>query len=401
MRLWRRVSPEERFAGQVLDAVRATGRVAKASYDREAFAVRFQREAEGDSGWIYLHNTFRETMGARRSERAEKIRRLVAAVVDTSPMDSDWTAARPLLRPVLRGVAFGQGAPEAGLAMMSRPALPYLVELVVIDQPTSMAYVPAERAATWGVTPDEVFRAARANLAPNALAVAQGERRDQPAVIRFVDSGDSYFTSMLLVDGFLASLAPLVGGTPVAFIPDKDALVVMSDDDPGGLTSTFEVIESEYREAVRQLSPMGYTVDGAGRVVPYRAAEPGPLAKRLHRAAILLAAAEYGGQKEALEARHERDGVDVFVGSVMALEGPDGSTFSVAVWVDECDMLLPEADFVYFQSPDREGFAVPWPIVMAETSLTAEPGLAPARYRVAAWPDAPVLERLEAEAVAL
>ena len=41
----------------------------------------------------------------------------------------------------MRGAAFGQtGQPDTG-QLLARPALPNLVELVVVDEPTSMAYV--------------------------------------------------------------------------------------------------------------------------------------------------------------------------------------------------------------------------------------------------------------------
>jgi hypothetical protein len=397
----RRGSPRDRFAKQVLEAVLATGAVARAWYEPEAFAVRFQRGDDGDTGWIYLHNTFRETEDASRSERQERVRRLVAAVVHEPRVDRGWDEVRPRLRPVLRGATFGQGMSNGDSALLSRPALPYLVELVVVDEPTSMAYVLEHHAREWGVDADEIFAAAHANLAPRATSATQGEPRDGPAMIRFVDTGDAYFTSMLLIDGFLAGLTPRVGGRPVAFVPDKDTLAVLGDDHPEALAQFYEMMEHEYRDAVRSLSPVGYTTDDSGRVVPYRTTEPGPLANRVHRAEVMLAAAEYNAQKEALDARHERDGVDLFVATVMAVERPDGSTFSVSVWTDNCDTLLPETDHVFLQSSEREAFAVPWPIVAAEASFAPVPGISPPRFRVRTWPDEPVLHRLRAESINL
>jgi hypothetical protein len=401
MGLLRRGTPQERFAKQVLDAVLASGRVAQAWYEAEAFAVRFQRDGETDTGWIYLHNTFHETADASRAERAERIRRLVAAVVETPRIDRGWDAVRPMLRPVLRGSAFGKGISADDIALLSRPALPFLVELVVVDEPTSMAYVMEHHAREWGVEPAEIFATARANLAPQAASVTAGERHEGPALIRFIDTGDGYFTSMLLLEGFLAGLTGRVGGRPVAFAPDKDSLMVVAGDNDDELARLYEMIEGDYRDAVRSLSPVGYTVDDGGRVVPYRATEPGTLANRVHRAEVVLAANEYNAQKQVLDARHERDDIDIFVATVMAVERPDGSTFSVSVWTDDCDTLLPETDHVYLQSSDREPFAVPWPIAASETSLVPEPGYAPARYRVRTWPEEAVLRRLRAEAINL
>ena len=45
----RKGSPRDRFAKQVLEAVLATGAVARAWYEPEAFAVRFQRGDDGEA----------------------------------------------------------------------------------------------------------------------------------------------------------------------------------------------------------------------------------------------------------------------------------------------------------------------------------------------------------------
>jgi hypothetical protein len=401
MGLLRRGSPRDRFAKQVLEAVLASGAVARAWYEPEAFAVRFQRGDDGDTGWIYLHNTFRETEDVSKAERQERVQRLVAAVVHEPRVDRGWDDVRPRLRPVLRGATFGQGMSNGDSALLSRPAMPYLVELVVVDEPTSMAYVLEHHAREWGVEAGEIFAAAHANMATTAASAMSGDHRDGPAMIRFVDTGDAYFTSLLVIGGFLAGLAPRVGGRPVAFVPDKDTLTVISGDHPDALAHFYEMMENEYRDAVRSLSPVGYTVDDAGRVVPYRTTEPGPLANRVHRAEVMLAAAEYNAQKETLDERHERDGVDIFVATVMAVERPDGSTFSVSVWTDNCDTLLPETDHVFLQSSEQEAFAVPWPIVATEASFVPEPGYSPRRFRVRTWPTEAVLTRLRAESINL
>ena len=395
----------EKFAQQVLDAVRATGKIATATYDADDFAIVFQRDAgDNETGRIFLHNTFHETAELGRRERADRIRQLVSVFMEAQSRELPWAQAKNKLRPVLRGVSYGAGMLQSAtvdsqVRMLSRPALPYLVELVVIDEPTSMAYVTSARLPEWGVSADEVFHTARANLAQGASGVTQRPGSSERAMVRFIDSGDSYFTSMLLLDGFLAGLAPRVGGRPIAFVPDKNTLMVIAGDRPETLPDLFGIIEQEFSESVRSISPVAYTVNDTGRVIPYQAPPGHPeLARAVHRAEVLLAAGEYGGQKEALEAAHERSGVDIFVGSVLLAERPDRSLFSVAVWPPDVDTLLPEADYVAFPSEDDQ-VTVPFEDVAREASLLPEPDYQPARYRLTAWPGPAVMDRLRAQAV--
>jgi hypothetical protein len=390
----------------VLDAVQATGHMERAWYDEPDFSIRYHRRgASGESGRIYLYNTFHETAGLELAERAARVRRLVDTVVSTTDQPESWDGVRPKLRPVLRSVSFGLGVPGATTVdsprrLLARPAMPYLNELVVVDEPTSMAYVTRARLAEWDVTADEVFAAARDNLAGGAAAVTRDRSEDgRPQLIRFVDSGDGYFVSMLLVDGFLAGLADRVGGRPVAFIPDKDTLMI-GPDQPGGLPQLYEMVEAQYREAPRRISPVAYTVDEHGRVVPYQAPAGTELELVVHRAEVLLASGEYAAQKEALEAAHEESGTDIFVASVLVAERPDQSLFSVAVWDRDVDALLPVADYLAFQPTDPQ-LVVPFDVAVREAYLVPEPDYQPVRYRVAAWPGSEVMDRLRAWVVDL
>ncbi len=370
--------------------------VRRARLDDETFAVRYDTATSGESAWFFLDNLYRETAAASRAHRRARIGQLIDAAMDATELPP-WPQIRPLLRPVLRSDSFGLGTPFDRPGRFCRPALPYLSEYVVIDRPTSMTYVTAERVAEWGVAPGEVFAAARANLAePASRAVATLTTRARQ-IVRFVDDGDAYFASWLLLDGFLAQAAERLGGPVVAFVPDTSTLMIM-EADPVGVTGVLGVVGDQYNTAARALSPMAYTADGTGVVGVYRTDEPGELADRLHRAELQLAAGEYAAQRQVLQAEFERDGVDVFVGDLLVAGRPNGSQFSVAVWPDDCHALLPAADFVGFVQAGRP-VTVPFPIVRAEAGLTPEPGLWPARYRVTAYPPERVLARLFDESV--
>jgi hypothetical protein len=394
-------SPRERFARQVLRTVQASGLVASARYDEANFSIEFQLIGDSNRGRIYLENTFRETERASIQERSMRIRRLIDTVLGANGTEP-WLQARGKLRPVLRAATFGLGVGNGSVGYVSQPALPFLVEAVVVDEPTSMAYVSQRQLAEWGVSADEVFATARANLAAQ-VPPADETPATKPAVIRFVETGDAYVTSMLLVDGFLAGLGPRVSGRPVAFVPDRDTLIVVGEH-PGLLATVYGMVEEQYRQAPRSVSPVGYTVDDRGAVVPYVAPAGSELERVVHRAEVLLAATEYAAQKNVLDADHERRGIDnLFVGSLLVAERPDSSAVSIAVWAEDGDALLPQADVVAFP-PDTPAdgvtpLTVPFDVVAREASLVPEPDYNPPRYRVTRWPDENVMAHLLAHAV--
>jgi hypothetical protein len=349
-----------RLASQVIRRLGRAG-VADARYDASAFAVRFTRGGDDVPTVIQLAGLLADRSGNRRERRA-RTDRFVAGFLSTPGMPANWTAARPLLRPVLRG---GTPMPMGVDAPVRRTVLPYLAEYVVIDQPDTMTYLSSDQLAGWGVTADEVFAAGRANLSG---AVLQGVA-DEPTVVQFMDDGDAYWTSHLLLDGWLGRLAEQVGGVPVAFAPERGSLIVAADGS-AQLPVLFGQAERAYAKSPYAISPMAYVSDEHGHTVPYPAPEGHPLHGCVRRAEAVLAVAEYARQAMSLDA----DALELrLVGS-----GPDDWR-TRAVWARDEPALLPLADEVLM------GDAVtPWAQVQA--ALTSVPDLEPPRWRAQRWP---------------
>ena len=303
-----------------------------------------------------------------------------------------WAAVRPRLLPVLRGVTMPAGHPSMR-PPLRRQAMPFLAEMVVIDQPSSMIYIGAERLRTWGVTADEVFAAARKNLAAR-VRHPSGPPPDGPVMLRFVDDGDAYWTSCLLLDGWLATLADRVDGRPVAFAPDRSSLIVVADRSEA-LESLFEMVESDYLHEPRAISPMAYVSDDNGRTVPYDAPPGHPLHHWVRRAERILGAREYAHQRAILSGRYA--GAELVE---LALSTPsDRSIFTTATWPRARSVLLPRADFIAFVSDTDAPFVVPWPEAVEHALLRPMGGLEPARYRVDDWPAEPALATLRGVAI--
>ncbi|MER7001957.1 hypothetical protein ABT297_02780 [Dactylosporangium sp. NPDC000555] len=389
-----RGTPHERFARRVLTAMRDAG-VAQARYLPEQFAIEVRRDSKTDSpGIAYLGNLFRECARAGRAERRERIATFLSAVIYNPGAPRRWEDVAPLLRPLLRPVSFALGMPAPAPRPLHRPAWPHLAEFVVVDQPTSIMYVTAKQIVEWGVTEHTAYDRARRNMAE--LARRTSEATDGPgprSLIRMVESGDAYWASHVFVDGWLAAQRARVGGTPLLFMPDTTGVLLVgrtADDTPESLRKLFELVEREYAEAARPVSPIALTIGDDGAVVPFLAPPGDPMHEVTHRTEVLMASAEYSAQAEHLAS-------EAFVASYTLAQRPDGSVFSVASWAEGVDTLLPRADFVAFPSEGPEGpdaFFVAWDAVAREVDLDPEPGVAPERYRLREWPHPGVVERL-------
>ncbi|GID33253.1 hypothetical protein C8E87_1775 [Paractinoplanes brasiliensis] len=339
-----------RLASQVARRLRRAG-FAAVRYDSRAFQVRFTTEvaADAEPGILDLAPLLKSP----RRGRKKRIQAYISGL-SPDPIPADWQTARPLLRPVLRGATPGNP--------LKRTALPYLSEYVVIDHPEAMTYVTESQLKTWHVRPNEVFKAARDNL---EAATLQGSPTE---LIRFIDDGDSYWTSHLLLEHWLQRLEPQVGGPPIAFAPERGTLLITSTGSPH-LRAVFAQAEELYARSARPITPMAYVSDSHGCTVPFAVPEDHPLHHAVGRAERILAVQEYTRQAGHLSEP----------AAELVLTGDDGTGWRTrAVWDEKA--LLPTADEV--QIGDR---TIPWP----DLELEPVPGLEPIRWRAAGAPQSP------------
>lgn len=407
-------SMQDRFGRELLERFRAAPAVAESWYSADRFAIGYRRSGGSSTCWAYLGNLYAECACLAGEPRDERLARYVAAMAEPACVPSDWPVAAPLLRPLLCGVSFGRGVPGGAMRLeadlVRRPALPMLDELVVVDLPSSVGYVTAALAAEWGVSADEVFATARHNLAADhrrtggpAAATAPAEPAVPPEsamppeparLLRFVDDGNAYWVPRLLLDGWLAGLADRLGGPPVAFAPDRDSLLVAPEGPT--LAGIFDVVAAEYAAATHPVSPMGYTLDGSGSLVPFTVPADHPLYPAVHRAERQLAGREYDEQAELLRAAQPT----VAVASYLLSEPADGAVVSLSTWAEDASTLLPVTDQVAMVSRDRsQSWLVDWDTLVSAVPHIAVRGMAPPRLRVSRWPTGEQRNRLMSAAV--
>src|SRR5690606_23452784 len=125
----------------------------------------------------------------------------------------------------------------------------------------------------------------------------------------------------------------------------------------------------EYGQSARPVSPMAYTVDDQGRLIPYQAPAGHPLHAAIGRAERVLANAEYSRQKRWWD----ETGSPHRAGTLMLSGRTDGTVFSVAMPARGAATLLPRTDYLAVTSPEAGLSFVPWAEAERILGLKPEP----------------------------
>ncbi|MVU82981.1 hypothetical protein GPX89_37805 [Nocardia sp. ET3-3] len=394
---------QEQFGEQALAMVRAQNGVAEAAFDADAFKIRYTMQ-NGEWGEINLTTVFRRT----RSVTPREANRMLFTFVMDSPGLSErenpegWEAAAPLLRPIIRQ-ATDLDARTQGLRIgdhtLWRPVLPCLIETVVLDQPTSMQRVHPSQLAEWGVDAETVFATARANLTGAALdTVARYEPGSKGGLLHIPDtSGDLYAGALPLVDGWLEGIGRKAGARPIVFVAQNTGVLVGAEYSAQHVLHLVNSARELFDNAVREVSPVPYTLDEAGRLVPYRVSREHLAWKEIRSAEATLAANVYGAQYKHLRADLDAGRTEDFAAKVMHFRMKDGTESTMAAWTDTVPTLLPRTHNVSLTDLNTgETIAVPWDSLAAEVDLSPVEGIYPDRYRVEFHPGAETMDRLRA-----
>ena len=334
--------------------------VAGVKRDEAAFALDITT-AEGLTERAFLENHFFETREMSPEERRNRLR-VAFSSVGKRDVSAKWDEAKEQLMPVLRGATFGvinagahfPGAPVAKPSSpLKRSFAPFIDVMVVIDSPTDMRYVSQSTVDDWKVSNDDVYEAAFANFRDRAELDAE-RYDDRHGPLFHVASGDSYEASRLLVPGWLASFRGKVEGDPVAIVPHRELLFVGGSARPEMIARLVTMADKEFEASPRRISSGLYTVDGDGKVIPYRSADEAVII-----AHAKLAIFEYGQQQALL--RESGEWNDWFVASYKVFSGDDG-IIATASWTKDVPSLLPEVSFVTLVVLDDENAVVGEPV---------------------------------------
>ena len=393
---FRKPTPD-RFAAQMIDGLRSAGLTEELRYDRAEFRILRFRDGEkvGESN---LGNMYRTYLNEPRKARAGVLARCVRAVLSTArELPKDFESARPDVRlklwspAVLENIrirAIVEGAETEGMDLPHELVGEHLAAIPVFDWPESSATINHETLAEWGVSVYEALEVGRENLAETTQGyMTIGEK------VFIIATGDSYDAARVTLVDRIRDFK--VDGQHVAMVPNRDHLIITGADDEQGLLMMAELASKRLEDAY-SLSAVPLILDSDGWRDWMPPADH-PLYRRFRDMELRWLGPMYEEQKQLLDALHEKEAIDVYVGTFGAVEKKGGDLVSYCVWGEGVHTLLPVTQKVVVmrQGEDKAVALGTWQRVQEVAGhLMERTDDYPPRFRVRDIPDQALLEAI-------
>lgn len=353
-------------------------------YREAEFALKFP----GRDASVFLHNSYANFCSSPLSARSEVVSRLVAGFTATRDIHGDFAAARSHLMPAVRDAAYeslsqllsGKEELDPGKKWQYRPLVDDLIVGLVYDTEHTITTVNHNKLNQWETGLDDALKIAKENLWERA----DPQRLTGKGGMYWGEWRDSYDSSRMLLTEFIYRLD--VDGDPVAYIPNRDALMVTGKRNTAGLRVILNAGVETHFKSGHPLSPDLFLLEN-GVWKTYIPEDPA-LQEIWRSTRRNRDAADYSHQKQLLDKLQGSDGV--FVGRFMMFKSKDGVEFSACVWTKDVDTSMPRTEFVGLvtQVESKERVLVRWDDVMsvAGNLLEPDPRLIPPRYRARQFP---------------
>jgi hypothetical protein len=382
-----RTPSRARFAQIAMQAARERGVDKAMRFDESNFRI-----VMGENDIFNLDNFYLDYCRAPRAGREAVVARY-AHLFAQPAVPASFADVRRHLLPVLRAKAFLQALRQEPLFDERVPPGGMAAADFSDDTTLMLAYdtehltrtLDAGQFTSWGVSIGDATAIALDNLRDLA---AECFVQLTPTLFAS-DWNDAYDSSRRLLADLVYRVA---GPRPVAMIPTRGRMLLSATRSTGDLLALIDFAKSAIEQEGRRVSTLMYEfVDG--RAVPFVPSDE-EVARKLADLRRVALQEDYAEQKQQLEQRHDKQGIDVFVASYMLYKGEDERMFSVASWTEGVDTLLPQVDRVSFVVMDEAGQPrhagmVAWEQVEAVAGhlMRLEAGSYPVRYRVAGFPE--------------
>ena len=319
----------------------------------------------------------------------QRMRAFIEAMV---PADTDAVTVRQNLRPKIRERRV-IAETELRAQIEGRKPIPFVYRVigdhltleVCLDSENTIRSVAQDSLGEWEMTFDEALDQANQNL----LRLGTNNFQEVLKGVYVSAWNDDYDCCRLHLPEVIASVA--VKGRPVAMIPNRNTLILTGADDADGLLHMAKRAEATLKQP-GAMSGLAFRFDD--RWTPYLPPPDHKAFALLKQLAVEDFAYCLDAQKKLLDALHNQQGQDIFVATpIIVLNKKTQTPFSIAVWTEGVDALLPQADLVAFPPRDinpeakPELLMIPWATVQAAVGdLMEAQGMYPERYRVTAFP---------------
>jgi hypothetical protein len=386
-----------RFANRMIAALRQYGETRPIRYDAHKNELLIGEDQRNPAARYYLGNAFQDYAGARPGQEEAVLHRHASGVATYPSMEmaEQFEEARPFLLPRVKPrfihalSLIDNDGPSHKMRLWHQPLGGHLALSLAYDLPRALACVPDNRLTTWGVTGEEAFAIACANL--RRLST---KPFDSPTPGVFVSAwGDSSGASRIALTELIRDLK--VKGSHVAIAPNRDTLIVTGSEDHAGLRVMLRLAERAIQKAYRV---SGVTI--RLHDCQWEPFEPDAFFPDLKgfRALRLKSLAEaYAAQKDGLDAIHKAKDEPIYTTPYLGFF-KDGQVFSLAVWSETITNLLPRTDMIAFVArnpgPRKVAFADWDRVVEMVGDLMIPLDIYPPRFRVDRFPTGEQLKAL-------
>ncbi|MFO0599175.1 MAG: hypothetical protein U0228_27960 [Myxococcaceae bacterium] len=344
-----------------------------------------------DGAVLQLGNLYDEYAALPEAKKDDYIRQAAQSLLPAE-VPAGWSEAKSQVLTTVRERIFVEligiqtGKTDQ---LVFKPLADDLVQVAVFDGANNMQFVTKKNLEDWGIDPDELFLEGKKNL----VARSQKAFANPSPGVWESQWADNHDIARALLFDTIRKLK--VKGDPVVFLPQRDHLVITGSDDDAGLDAVADLLDT-YLALPRANGGRGWrlTKSGLEPFVP----EPDTHLAELRQKAV---AQDANDQKKALDAKFEKDGTDIFVGTTLFTEDDDGKPLTYAVWTKGADTLMPKADFVVFVDIDRPEnqrviAAGKWDDVFKLVGQKMKPDTSywPLRYRLKTFPDAKAIKAI-------
>lgn len=405
------VPDEKTFAGLVIEHMKKSGETRSVTFEAQRFQL-----VVGEPGdrlnILFLGNAYEEFKALPRNDRNRVFQRYepeAYAAVDA--FDDKEAASRSLLPRVrdrlyasMLGLRtrqqFGDHVMKEGDALPTLPHRPVgevLAASLCIDLPTTVIDCLDQNYERLKSSLDELWPVALENL----RAISKAPFKQVAPGVFVSTFSDSHDPARLLLPELFVNLP--VKGACVAGVPNRNTLIVTGADDPAGLDEFVTLMKLGLKDP-RIVSSMPLVLTDTGWA-PFERERTDPTGREL---SILAAQARLGlndGQKQTLEAEHQRTDEPVFVASYKVVMSQEGEVISYATWTKDVVTLLPKTKDLMFvvlvdEAVDPEVIRVPWETAerVVGHRMKRRPDLWPERWLVETFPADDELDALRAAA---